>query len=96
MRLDASSVREVFADCDVFRAGGDEYMIIVPDAGEDMLREMCAKVRTSDLGFGTACFATGYCFVEDSKDIRQALHVADERMYADKEKFYEEHPELKR
>ena len=92
----ASILQEVFADCDVFRAGGDEYMIIVPDTGEDMLREMCAKVRTSDLGFGTACFATGYCYVEDSKDIRQALHVADERMYADKEKFYEEHPELKR
>lgn len=92
----AEILRDVFEKCDVYRAGGDEFMIIVPDTDEDKLRELCVKVKDSSLGFGSVGFATGYCCVSDSHDIRKAMHTADERMYLDKAQFYEDHPELKR
>ena len=89
-------LQQVFVDEDIYRAGGDEFMIILPDTNEAEIQEKVAKVRGSDLGFGTACFAVGWYFIEDSKDILKALHIADEQMYADKNRFYEGHPELKR
>ena len=70
-------------------------MVIVPDTTEEELKEKAEKVRKSSLGFDAASFAVGCCFVEDSKDIFTALHVSDERMYEDKDRYYQEHPERK-
>ena len=92
----ANVLIKVFGNSDIYRAGGDEFMIIVPDTTEEKLEEMAEQVRVSSLGFDRASFAVGCCFVENSKDIFTALHLSDERMYVDKEKYYEKHPELKR
>ena len=35
----------------------------------------------------------GTCYGDS--DVRRAMHIADERMYVDKNFFYAEHPELK-
>ena len=92
----AAVLQEVFPEGSIFRAGGDEFMVIVPDTSEEILNEKAQKVRNSELGFGSACFAVGSCFVESSKDILKALHISDERMYEDKDRFYQDHPDLKR
>jgi len=41
-------------------------------------------------------FSVGVAYTSDSKDIRIALHIADERMYEDKKRYYELHPDKKR
>ena len=92
----AEILKDIFRRCDVFRAGGDEFMIVVPDTSEEELKKLCSKVKASSLGFGFACFATGSCYVHDSQEIRKAMHTADERMYIDKAQYYEDHPENKR
>ena len=92
----AEVLRELFPEGNIFRAGGDEFMILVPDTTEEYLKEKADRIHETRLGFGDACFAVGWCFIEDSKDILNALHISDERMYEDKERFYKEHPELKR
>ena len=92
----AEILREVFRRCDIYRAGGDEFMIIIPDTSETELEQLCRDLKKNDLGFGESSFAAGYCYVNDCQDIRKAMHTADERMYADKAGFYEEHPDLKR
>lgn len=92
----AEYLRDNFKMCDVYRAGGDEFMIIIPDTNEKELEKLCTELKSRDLGFGYASFATGWSCVGDSMEIRKAMHTADERMYADKAKFYEDHPELKR
>ena len=92
----AEILREVFRRCDIYRAGGDEFMIIVPDTSEKELADLCTELKGNGLGFGESCFAAGTCYVSDSQDIRKAMHTADERMYADKASFYEDHPDLKR
>lgn len=71
-------------------------MIIIPDTSEDELDQLCASLKKNDLGFGESSFAAGSCYVADCQDIRKAMHIADERMYADKASFYEGHPDLKR
>ncbi|MBO4696314.1 MAG: GGDEF domain-containing protein [Lachnospiraceae bacterium] len=92
----ADVLKGIFTTSNIFRAGGDEFMVIVPDTTEESLKEKAEKLRKSSLGFDAASFAVGWCFVEDSKDIFKALHISDERMYEDKDRFYKEHPELKR
>lgn len=86
----------VFGNIDVYRAGGDEFMVIVTNTNEETLMEKVEQVRAGDLGFENASFAVGGCFIKNSKDIFKALHLSDERMYEDKERYYEKHPELRR
>ncbi|MBO7515057.1 MAG: GGDEF domain-containing protein, partial [Lachnospiraceae bacterium] len=59
----AAVLQEVFPEGSIFRAGGDEFMVIVPDTTEEILNEKAQRVRDSELGFGSACFAVGSCFV---------------------------------
>lgn len=92
----AEILRDVFRRCDIYRAGGDEFMIIIPDTNEKELELLCADLKKNHLGFGEASFAAGSCYVADCQDIRKAMHTADERMYTDKARFYDCHPHLKR
>ena len=64
--------------------------------GEMPLPQKILNSLFESVTFRTAGFATGYCHIDDSQDIRKAMHTADERMYIDKAQFYEDHPELKR
>ncbi len=92
----ANVLINVFGNYDIYRAGGDEFMIIVTDTTEAELEEKAARVRAGNLGFDRASFAVGCCFVKSSEEIFSALHISDERMYQDKEEYYRKHPELKR
>ena len=44
--------------------------------------------------FCEAWIAQGGCYEKECRNIRMALRIADERMYEDKRRFYEEHPEI--
>ena len=35
----------------------------------------------------------GSCYSSETKDIRKAMHLADERMYDIKQEYYKRHPE---
>jgi diguanylate cyclase (GGDEF)-like protein len=80
----ASILVEVFGAESVFRAGGDEYVAIVGGITEEGLREKVAAVREVSKRYGNVSFALGCCAFERNEDLRLALHVADERMYANK------------
>ncbi len=91
----AAILRGVFFDSEVYRAGGDEFMLIAEGIDEKTLearvKQLCEKAEeTKDVHF-----AVGTCMVSDGKDIRTAMRLADERMYADKNEYYEQHPERK-
>ena len=80
----------------IFRAGGDEFMIILTDTDEDAIKTKCAKVKELSKNYDNVSFALGYSYSKDSSNITDDLKLADERMYEDKAAFYKEHPELKR
>ena len=84
-----------FEKCEIYRAGGDEFMIIAPDMPEEEFDMHVEKLRQATSSPDSVCFAVGKCY-EKASEIRKAMRMADERMYADKQKFYEMHPEIAR
>ena len=84
----SSALMDVFDDRDIFRAGGDEFVVIktgttLKDMEEDIRRfreQACEKAGVS--------FAIG-CAQCRGEKIVQALKEADERMYDDKKAYYE-------
>ncbi len=57
---------------------------------ENLVRELQKNTEASDF----VKLAIGTCFGDSTFDIRKAMHIADEKMYEDKAKFYKAHPEL--
>ena len=89
-------LQNVFIGDQIFRAGGDEFMVLLTYTTEEAIIEKCKKVKKLARNYGNVSFALGYCYQNDSTDITEALKTADKRMYEDKEQYYKEHPELKR
>ncbi len=92
----AMVLQNVFTGEEIYRAGGDEFMILLSFTTEDEIIEKCKKVKDLSKSYKDVSFALGYSYQNDSSDITSALKTADERMYEDKDKYYKEHPELKR
>lgn len=92
----AKVLEEVFDASEIFRAGGDEFTIIITGITEEELNKRVEAIREVSKKYEYVCFAIGQCFENSRLNVRQALRIADERMYEDKRKFYEMHPELKR
>ena len=89
----AEILQYVFPEEDVYRAGGDEFMVLASNITEDELNTRVAKIRTMAKLSENVRFSIGTCYGDP--DVRRAMHIADERMYVDKNFFYAEHPELK-
>ena len=92
----ANKLMEVFPECEVYRAGGDEFMIIAVDLPEKLISDRVEKLRKESEDPKNISFALGEFFDGNGGDIRIAMRTADERMYADKEQYYLKFPERKR
>ena len=86
---------EVFVDDEVYRAGGDEFMVIVPGCTEEQFKGKVSELRTRASDPDNVCFSVGSLFNDSGMDIRDVMRIADEEMYKDKDKYYEDHPERK-
>ena len=89
-------LQDVFAGEEIYRAGGDEFMVIVKNADDARLAELCNALKQKAAKTEHVSFAAGYSSRPSSVQILEMLHEADENMYKDKEKFYQENPGLKR
>ncbi|MCR5501619.1 MAG: GGDEF domain-containing protein [Lachnospiraceae bacterium] len=92
LKKTAAALRQIFVDDEIYRAGGDEFMILVPDNSREEFDEKVMELKEAQAKVN---FAMGTCFQEGNIDIRAALRAADESMYSNKEKYYSGHPELK-
>ena len=93
IRSAANVLRRVFGDGEIYRAGGDEFTVIVPDIAFPDMNEKLRLVR--EFAKDKVSLAIG-CHVEDDcRNVRTALRIADERMYEDKRRYYELHPDRK-
>lgn len=95
LRTASAILSQVFFDCDVYRAGGDEFMLLAEGYDEEMLKCRLHQLNDRACAATDVHFAVGYCFVSENEDIRSALRIADEKMYIDKKSYYEQHPERK-
>jgi diguanylate cyclase (GGDEF)-like protein len=92
----AAMLQIVFAGNEIFRAGGDEFLIMVRGTTLPELEALVDQLRKQSNASGAVSFAIGYAFVEDSRNVRKAMKSADENMYEDKSEFYKEYPEKRR
>lgn len=92
----ASALRELFDEESIFRAGGDEFSIIILGLTEEKMNMDIENLRKIQNKYEGLVFAIGGCVVKSGLEVRTALRTADERMYEDKKKFYEKHPEKMR
>ncbi len=92
----AAVLKRTYGDCEVFRAGGDEFMILVSNTDEEEFYERIRQLKAHSVEADGVDFAVGGCYCGDALDIRLAMRVADEQMYLDKENYYEKYPERRR
>jgi GGDEF domain-containing protein len=89
-------LQNVFVGDQIFRAGGDEFMILLSYTNEEAIKDKCNKVKKLSKKYSNVSFALGYVYQSDSSNITDALKIADQRMYEDKAKYYLDHPEYMR
>ncbi len=92
----AKALEEVFKKEEIFRAGGDEFIIISLNITPEELDRKVDTLREVSKKYDKVSFAIGSCHDANKENVRTALRYADERMYEDKRIFYENHPEMKR
>ena len=93
----AAMLSDVFHDAEIYRAGGDEFLIIASGVLEEDLESRVEKLRRASEVPENISFALGlyYDHGESDIDIHRAMRIADERMYRDKERYYKLFPERK-
>ena len=96
LRNAAWLLKETFADGEIYRAGGDEFLIIELDKSKEELEAKVEKLREKSKIPGNISFSLGLHYYKDGGDIRTAMHLADVQMYEDKKLYYAMHPELKK
>lgn len=85
----AMKLQNVFIGFDVFRAGGDEFVVLADSISKDKFKKLVSELdRVIELKENGISFAYGTCFTEDSRNIRQALKDADDDMYRNKQEYY--------
>jgi diguanylate cyclase (GGDEF)-like protein len=95
LRDAADSLRDVFDEEQIFRAGGDEFSVIIKNISDAQLAAKVGELREATGRYTRVSFAIGYSTAANAKNVRTALRHADENMYEDKKLFYEMHPERK-
>ena len=89
-------LRRVFHDEQVFRAGGDEFTVIVVDATPEQMEASVRRIGECSREEEDVCFSVGWHIEDDCRNVRTALRKADENMYENKRAYYSAHPEARR
>ena len=96
LRNAAMILKSTFVGDEIYRAGGDEFLVLLRETDERDMEEKIADIRKKSELFPNVSFAAGFCALRRRREIREALSEADTRMYEDKENCYRLHPELRR
>lgn len=83
----AETLKHVFEGNDIFRVGGDEFVVILAGAEEKKIIESLDKLH-EESEKNDVSFAAGYALSFNDCNIEKALKEADFNMYKDKRKFY--------
>ena len=92
----AMILKSTFSEDEIYRAGGDEFLILVHDSTESNLQKKIASIKKKSRLFENVSFAAGYSLPQPGTDLRDALSLADARMYEDKENYYQLNPKMRR
>ena len=93
LKKSAAILQQVFVDEDIYRAGGDEFMIICINCTFEYVEDRLASLRKICDADQEVSFAVGFSFREGKFDIRECMAEADAKMYEDKEEYDKQYPE---
>ena len=89
----AHTLEEFFPGKEVYRVGGDEFLVIATKITREEFDDYNRILRENTERENRAHYAFGSAFSQDIPDIRKAMQYADKTMYDDKEQYYKRHPE---
>jgi len=89
LRTATQILGKLFRQDDIFRAGGDEFAVIVAGITREEMEKRIRLIR--EYSENKVSLAIGYHVEDDCRNVRDALRKADEKMYKDKRKYYESH-----
>ena len=92
----AKILRSFFPDDEIYRAGGDEFMVLSLGTTKEVLEKKVEELKATVEASETVTFAIGCSYDPSSRNILSVMTNADKKMYENKELFYVEHPEKKR
>jgi diguanylate cyclase (GGDEF)-like protein len=84
----AEILKQTFSDCEIYRAGGDEFVVVAIDVPKESLEARVETLRKKSKVKGNVSFAIGFYHDENGGDVRKAMREADALMYEDKKANY--------
>ena len=88
LRNAASALRELFDARNIYRAGGDEFVVILTDVSRQQIEDKARELPIAASHYPDVSFAVGCSYEADCREVRRGLTQADERMYEDKKQHY--------
>ena len=92
----ADQIRQCFPIDMCCRMGGDEFVVCVFGRSEKDFRKQAEELRSKMCSGQLASASIGWCWCEEIEDFDAMMTEAENAMYQEKQKFYEQHPKQKR
>lgn len=84
----ARMLMDEFGREELYRIGGDEFIVIFPEISEEEFLQKIEKFRTGRLPESGISMAIGPVWTNENADMDKVFYNADQKMYADKKAFY--------
>ena len=85
----AGLLADEFGTEELYRIGGDEFVVIFPDVSEKEFLIRVKTFREGRLEASGISLACGTLWSDNNENMERAFFRADQNMYADKKAFYE-------
>ncbi len=92
----AETLRDICRGKEVYRAGGDEFVIIAADTPREEFDSLFDKLKSYSGKDGGPSFAIGAAYEDKNVSMKRIMKAADAEMYKDKAEYYKAHPDADR
>lgn len=90
----AEILRATFSQSDIYRIGGDEYVVLALGMKEEIFNKKAKEIKQR-LFLSKECKgAVGYKWLDTCKNIEKEILIADKNMYDDKKEYYRHNPSV--
>ena len=86
----AEVLKNEFGEEELYRIGGDEFIVIFPGISEEEFTERTRKFREETLPSSGISMSCGTVWAGNNDAVESVFYQADQKMYANKKAFYEQ------